>query len=66
MRSIITFSPWTIVQSVTKSLDTFFFFLNHQFITWGAVMPYKSLGKISDILHSNSQNNQLEKRAWPP
>ena len=30
------------------------------------VMPYKRLGKISDILHLNNENNQLEKRARPP
>jgi len=31
-----------------------------------AVMPYKCLGKISDILHLNNENNQLERRAQPP
>ena len=31
-----------------------------------AVTPYKSLGKISDDLHPNNQNNWLERRAWPP
>jgi len=31
-----------------------------------AVMPYKRLGKISDILHLNNENNQLERRARPP
>jgi len=31
-----------------------------------AVMPYKCLGKISDILHLNNENNQLERQAWPP
>jgi len=31
-----------------------------------AVMLYKSLGKISDNLHPNNQNNRLERRAWPP
>jgi len=30
------------------------------------VTPYKCLGKISDILHLNNENNQLERRAWPP
>ena len=30
-----------------------------------AVTPYKCLGKISDILHLNNENNQLERRAWP-
>jgi len=30
------------------------------------VTPYKRLGKISDNLHPNNQNNQLERRAWPP
>ena len=29
------------------------------------VTPYKRLGKISDILHLNNENNQLERRAWP-
>jgi len=28
--------------------------------------PYKHLGKISDILHLNNENNQLERRARPP
>jgi len=32
----------------------------------GAVTPYKFLGKISDILHLNNENNQLERQAWPP
>jgi len=31
-----------------------------------AVTPYKSLGKLSDILHLNNRNNQLERRARPP
>ena len=31
-----------------------------------AVTPYKCLGKISDNLHPNNQNNQLERRARPP
>jgi len=30
------------------------------------VMPYKCLGKISDILHLNNKNNQLERRVRPP
>jgi len=29
------------------------------------VMPYKSLGKLSDIPHLNNENNQLERQAWP-
>jgi len=29
-------------------------------------MPYKCLGKISNNLHPNNQNNQLERRAQPP
>jgi len=33
-----------------------------QVIRRGAVvMPYKHLGKISDILHLNNENNQLER-----
>jgi len=32
----------------------------------GTVMPYKRLGKISNNLHPNNQNNQLERRAQPP
>jgi len=31
-----------------------------------AVTPYKCLGKISDNLHPNNQNNQLERRAQSP
>ena len=31
-----------------------------------AVTPYKRLGKISDILHLNNKNNQLERRVRPP
>ena len=31
-----------------------------------SVTPYKRLGKISDILHLNNENNQLERRARPP
>jgi len=30
------------------------------------VTPYKSLGKLSDILHLNNGNNQLERQAQPP
>ena len=30
------------------------------------VTPYKCLGKISDILHLNNKNNQLERRVRPP
>ena len=30
------------------------------------VTPYKHLGKISDILHLNNKNNQLERRVRPP
>jgi len=30
------------------------------------ITPYKHLGKISDNLHSNNQNNRLERRAQPP
>ena len=30
------------------------------------VIPYKCLGKISDNLHPNNQNNWLERRARPP
>ena len=31
-------------------------------MTWqNGVMPYKRLGKISDILHLNNENNQLER-----
>jgi len=30
------------------------------------VTLYKHLGKISDILHLNNENNQLERRARPP
>jgi len=30
------------------------------------VTLYKILGKISDILHLNNENNQLERRVQPP
>ena len=30
------------------------------------VTLYKTLGKLSDILHLNNRNNQLERRARPP
>ena len=30
------------------------------------VMLYKYLNKISGNLYPNNQNNQLERRAWPP
>ena len=30
------------------------------------VTLYKRLGKISDILHLNNKNNQLERQARPP
>jgi len=38
----------------------------HNNHVYSAVMPYKSLGKLSDILHLNNRNNQLERRARPP
>jgi len=28
-----------------------------------SVTPYKTLGKLSDILHLNNRNNQLKRRA---
>jgi len=31
-----------------------------------AVTPYKSLGKLSDILYLNNRNNQLERQARSP
>ena len=35
--------------------------------SWGdAGTLYKRLGKISDILHLNNENNQLKRRAQPP
>jgi len=30
------------------------------------VMSYKTLGKLSDILHLNNRNNQLKRQARPP
>jgi len=33
---------------------------------WVVVTPYKRLGKISDILHLNNKNNQLERWVRPP
>jgi len=36
------------------------------FADFSAVTPYKRLGKISDILHLNNENNQLERQARPP
>jgi len=38
----------------------------HTLVASSVVIPYKRLGKISDILHLNNENNQLERRAWPP
>ena len=35
-------------------------------VSYSIVTPYKCLGKISDILHLNNENNQLERQAWPP
>ena len=35
-------------------------------LTHGGVMPYKTLGKLSDILHLNNRNNQLKRQARPP
>ena len=36
------------------------------FLTEHVVTPYKTLGKLSDILHLNDRNNQLKRRARPP
>ena len=36
-----------------------------RFIKDFAIMLYRRLGKISDNLYPNNQNNQLESRAWP-
>ena len=41
-------------------LSRFDFVLKH------VVTPYKRLGKISDILHLNNKNNQLERQVRPP
>ena len=38
----------------------------HSISPASAVTPYKRLCKISDILHLNNENNQLERRARPP
>ena len=35
-------------------------------LTHGGVTPYKTLGKLSDILHLNNRNNQLKRQARPP
>ena len=35
------------------------------YISHSVVTPYKRLGKISDILYLNNENNQLERRVWP-
>ena len=60
------------VKVVEQSVDWKTPFTNH---TWSilqaaayqasGVMPYKHLGKISDNLHPNNQNNWLERRAQP-
>jgi len=34
--------------------------------TYYVVMPYNSLGKISNIFHCNNQDNQLERRVQSP
>jgi len=47
--------------SLFKPLVMFFGMTNSP-----AVTPYKHLGKISDILHLNNKNNQLERRVRPP
>jgi len=39
--------------------------LCERYVDFG-VTPYKHLGKISDILHLNNKNNQLERWARPP
>jgi len=35
-------------------------------VVHSSVTPYKRLGKISDILHLNNENNQLKRQAQPP
>jgi len=54
------FSPWGLCRLLV--VDS----LPQTTIEHHVVTPYKRLGKISDILHLNNENNQLERRARPP
>ena len=55
------------IHSSTSPIAALFFFVKkHDGSLRPIVMPYKTLGKLSDILHLNNRNNQLERQAWPP
>jgi len=60
--------PTTGDQGTTHKLKPRSFTKSYSILTLfhPAVTPYKRLGKISDILHLNNENNQLERQAWPP
>ena len=50
-----------------RGFPVFFFKLKFpNYCLSSGVMSYKHLGKISDNLHPNNQNNWLERRAQPP
>jgi len=55
-----------ICPSTSLITAPFFFVKKHDGSLRPIVMPYKTLGKLSDILHLNNRNNQLERQAWPP
>ena len=55
-----------ICPSTSPIVALFFFVKKHNGSLRPIVTPYKSLGKLSDILHLNNRNKQLKRRARPP
>jgi len=58
--------PLSSQQNFPSNYQQLVFLLSMLVCSRNAVMLYKRLGKISDILHLNNENNQLERRARPP
>ena len=69
VEEIVTDSGPAFVQAVEYLSKQYY--INHICISSynsrvNGVTLYKCLGKISDILHLNNENNQLERQARPP
>jgi len=58
--------PLSSQQNFPSNYQQLVFLLSILVCSRNAVMPYKRLGKISDILHLNNENNQLKRWAQPP
>jgi len=58
--------PLSLQQNFPSNYQQLVFLLSMLVCSRNAVMPYKRLGKISDILYLNNENNQLKRQARPP